>query len=31
MKLPAMIDQNPPHTFDTIVKKLKTTKNSLKA
>ena len=26
MKLPAMFDQNPPHTFDKIVKKL-TTKN----
>ena len=26
MKLPAMFDQNPPHTFDKIVKKLITTK-----
>ena len=26
MKLPAMFDQNPPHTFDKIVKKLMTTK-----
>ena len=26
MKLPAMFDKNPPHTFDKIVKKLKTTK-----
>ena len=26
MKLPAMFDQNPPHTFDKIVKKLVTTK-----
>ena len=31
MKLPAMFDQNPPHTFDKIVKKLVTTKNALKA
>ena len=31
MKLPAMFDQNPPHTFDKIVKKLITTKNALKA
>ena len=30
MKLPAMFDQNPPHTFDKIVKKL-ITKNALKA
>ena len=30
MKLPAMFDQNPPHTFDKIVKKLITTKNALK-
>ena len=26
MKHPAMFDQNPPHTFDKIVKKLITTK-----
>ena len=26
MKLPAMFDQNPTHTFDRIVKKLITTK-----
>ena len=26
MKLPAMFDQNPPHTFDLIVKKLIKTK-----
>ena len=26
MKLPAMFDQNPPHTFDKIVKNLITTK-----
>ena len=26
MKLPAMFDQSPPHTFDKIVKKLITTK-----
>ena len=26
VKLPAMFDQNPTHTFDKIVKKLKTTK-----
>ena len=26
MKLPAMFDQNPPYTFDKIVKKFKTTK-----
>ena len=26
MKFPAMFDQNPPHTFDKIVKKLITTK-----
>ena len=26
MKLPAMFDQNPTHTFDKIVKKLITTK-----
>ena len=26
MKLPAMFDQNPPHTFDKIVKKLITAK-----
>ena len=25
-KLSAMFDQNPPHTFDKIVKKLRTTK-----
>ena len=31
MKLPAMFDQNPHHTFDKIVKKLITTKNALKA
>ena len=31
MKLPAMFDQNSPHTFDKIVKKLITTKNALKA
>ena len=31
MKLLAMFDQNPPHTLDKIVKKLKTTKNALKA
>ena len=31
MKIPAMFDQNPPHTFDKIVKKLLTTKNALKA
>ena len=31
MKLPAMFDQNHPHTFDKIVKKLITTKNALKA
>ena len=31
MKLSAMFDQNPPHTFDKIVKKLITTKNALKA
>ena len=31
MKLPAMFDQNPPHTFDKIVKKLINTKNALKA
>ena len=31
MKLPAMFDQNPPHTFHKIVKKLITTKNALKA
>ena len=31
MKLPAMFRQNPPHTFDKIVKKLLTTKNALKA
>ena len=31
MKLPAMFDQNRPHTFDKIVKKLITTKNVLKA
>ena len=30
MQLPAMFDQNPPHTFDKIVKKLVTTKNALK-
>ena len=30
-KLPAMFDQNPPHTFDKIVKKLITAKNDLKA
>ena len=28
MKLPAMFDQNHPHTFDKIVKKLITTKNT---
>ena len=28
MKLPAMFDQNPPNTFDKIVKKLITTKNA---
>ena len=26
MKLPTVFDQNPPHTFDKIVKKLITTK-----
>ena len=26
MKLPVMFDQNPPHTFDKIVRKLITTK-----
>ena len=31
VKLPAMFDQNPPHTFGKIVKKLITTKNALKA
>ena len=31
MKLPAPFDQNPPQTFDKIVKKLTTTKNALKA
>ena len=31
MKLPAMFDQIPPHTFDKIAKKLITTKNALKA
>ena len=31
MKLPTPFDQNPPHTFDKIVKKLITTKNALKA
>ena len=31
MKLPVMFDQNPPHTFDKILKKLITTKNPLKA
>ena len=31
MKLPAMFDQNPPHTFEKIVKKLITTKNALEA
>ena len=31
MKLPAMFDQNPPHNFDKIMKKLITTKNALKA
>ena len=31
MKLPAMFDQNLPHTFDKIVKKLITIKNALKA
>ena len=30
MKLTAMFDQNLPHTFDQIVKKLITTKNALK-
>ena len=30
MKLPAMFDQNPPHTFDEIVKKLITTKTHSK-
>ena len=30
MKLPAMFDQIPPHTFDKIVKKQKS-KNALKA
>ena len=30
MKLPAKFDQNSPHTFDKIVKKLITTKKSLK-
>ena len=28
MKLPAMFDQKPPHTFDKIVKKLITTKKT---
>ena len=31
MKLPAMFDQNPTHTFDKIVTKLRTTKSALKA
>ena len=31
MKLPTMFDQNSPHTFDKILKKLITTKNALKA
>ena len=32
MKLPDMFNQNPPHTFDKIVKKkIITTKNALKA
>ena len=31
MKLPAMFDQNAPHNFDKIVKKLITTKNALTA
>ena len=31
VKLSAMLDQNPPQTFDKIVKKLITTKNALKA
>ena len=31
LKLPAMFDQNPPHTFDKIVEKLITAKNALKA
>ena len=31
MKLPAMFNQNPTHTFDKIVKKLITTKNALRA
>ena len=31
MKIHAMFDQNPPHTFDKIVKKLLTTKNAIKA
>ena len=26
LKFPAMFDENPPHTFDIRVKKLKTTK-----
>ena len=29
LMLPAMFDQNPPHTFDKIVKKLIKTKNAL--
>ena len=31
MELLAMFDQNPPHTFDKIVKKLIRTRNALKA
>ena len=30
MKLPAMFDQNPPHTFDKIVKNSLQQKNALK-
>ena len=31
MKLPAMFDQNPPHTLDKIIVKLVPIKNDLKA